>query len=203
MSSPSQVEMFSLRFSNVCYGNGKYMMTRLEGFKHLLGVVQSVNSINNKTNYIDTPMLLEWMERVNIVGNMYNVKKTNREIIQRSPTLLRFLVKHGKLSNVDVLSMMELCTGSSIDQDLSIAANTGKKLVDRWVVGDRGSLIFVGFGVYFLVFFLFATALHHCFLIFGSHGDHCETGWNVCRPLSIDCHGHWSIERFEISERTR
>ena len=77
-------------------------------------------------------------------------------------------------SNVDVLSMMELCTGSSIDQDLSIAANTGKKLVDGWVVGDRGSLIFVGFGVYFLVLFLFATALHHCFLIFGSHGDHCE-----------------------------
>jgi hypothetical protein len=159
MSSPSQVEMFSLRFSNVCYGNGKYMMTRLEGFKHLLGVVQSVNSINNKTNYIDTPMLLEWMERVNIVGNMYNVKKTNREIIQRSPTLLRFLVKHGKLSNVDVLSMMELCTGSSIDQDLSIAANTGKKLVDGggWLVIEAHSFLLV-LGCIFL-FFSFSPLL--------------------------------------------
>jgi hypothetical protein len=203
MSSPSQVEMFSLRFSNVCYGNGKYMMTRLEGFKHLLGVVQSVNSINNKTNYIDTPMLLEWMERVNIVGNMYNVKKTNREIIQRSPTLLRFLVKHGKLSNVDVLSMMELCTGSSIDQDLSIAANTGKKLVDGWVVGDRAHSFLLVLGCIFLFFSFSPLLCTTVFLIFGSHGDHCETGWNVCRPLSIDCHGHWSIERFKISERTR
>ena len=150
--------MFSLRFSNVCYGNGKYMMTRLEGFKHLLGVVQSVNSINSKTNYIDPPMLLEWMERVNIVGNMYNVKKTNREIIQRSPTLLRFLVKHGKLSNVDVLSMMELCTGPNTDQEVSITANTGKKLVvGEWVVGDS-SIFFCFWGV-------FSCSVHfrHCF----------------------------------------
>ena len=113
------IEMFSLRFANVCYSNQKYMMTRLEGFKHILTVVDAVNVINiqstKKTNYIDVQMLLDWMEVNNIVEKMYNVKITNREIIQRSTNLLRFLVKQNQLTNTNVKSMVDLCTNTSND----------------------------------------------------------------------------------------
>ena len=93
------------------------MMTRLEGFKHILTVVDAVNVINiqstKKTNYIDVQMLLDWMEVNNIVEKMYNVKITNREIIQRSTNLLRFLVKQNQLTNTNVKSMVDLCTNTS------------------------------------------------------------------------------------------
>ncbi len=95
------------------------MMTRLEGFKHILTVVDAVNVINiqstKKTNYIDVQMLLDWMEVNNIVEKMYNVKITNREIIQRSTNLLRFLVKQNQLTNTNVKSMVDLCTNTSND----------------------------------------------------------------------------------------
>ena len=88
------------------------MMTRLEGFKHILTVVDAVNVINiqstKKTNYIDVQMLLDWMEVNNIVEKMYNVKITNRENIQRSTNLLRFLVKQNQLTNTNVKSMVDL-----------------------------------------------------------------------------------------------
>ena len=68
------IEMFSLRFANLCYSNDKYMMTRLEGFKHLLTVVDAVNVVSNvsvkKTSHVDAQMLLDWMGSVDIVGRM-------------------------------------------------------------------------------------------------------------------------------------
>lgn len=96
------MENFQLSMNAIVF-KSQYLQRRIQGIKALNDICKNVKF--GFTRVIDQDLLADWLERNNILKNLFGPHK-HQQILQRSGPIVKFLYEKAKLKNPEDLNMI-------------------------------------------------------------------------------------------------